>query len=40
MREFPEMVERTQEIIDERWSFWDPVLKANSEEWKETPHAT
>lgn len=40
MREFPEMVERTQEIIDERWSFWDPVLKANGEEWKETPHAT
>ena len=40
MRDFPEMVERTQEIIDERWSFWDPVLKANGEEWKETPHAT
>jgi pyruvate ferredoxin oxidoreductase beta subunit len=30
MREFPEMVQRTQEIIDDRWSFWKPVLDANT----------
>jgi len=30
MREFPEMVQRTQEILDDRWSFWKPVLDANT----------
>jgi pyruvate ferredoxin oxidoreductase beta subunit len=29
MMEFPEMVERAQEIIESRWSFWSEVLKAN-----------
>lgn len=29
MREFPEMVERAQEVIESRWSFWQPVLQAN-----------
>jgi pyruvate ferredoxin oxidoreductase beta subunit len=29
MRQFPEMVERTQELINVRWSFWAPVLEAN-----------
>ncbi|MBI2090703.1 MAG: hypothetical protein HYT78_18485 [Deltaproteobacteria bacterium] len=29
MTEFSEMVERAQEIIESRWSFWKPVLEAN-----------
>lgn len=40
MRELPEMLERTQEIIDNRWSFWDPLLQANGIECKERARAT
>jgi hypothetical protein len=29
------MVERAQEVIEARWSFWKPVLEANGKEWKE-----
>jgi pyruvate ferredoxin oxidoreductase beta subunit len=32
MRQLPEMVERTQDLIDARWSFWEPVLGVNREE--------
>ncbi|MBI3057967.1 MAG: hypothetical protein HYY81_01450, partial [Deltaproteobacteria bacterium] len=35
MSEFPQMVERAQEVIEARWSFWKPVLEANGKEWKE-----
>ncbi len=40
MREFPEMVKQTQEIIDSRWSFWEPVVEANGIEWKGELHAS
>jgi pyruvate ferredoxin oxidoreductase beta subunit len=39
MREFPEMVEKTQRLIDDRWAFWEPVLKANGVELEERPYA-
>ncbi len=29
MRRFPEMVQRQQQWIEARWSFWKPVLEAN-----------
>jgi pyruvate ferredoxin oxidoreductase beta subunit len=29
MRQLSEMVERTQDLIEARWSFWKPVLEAN-----------
>ncbi len=29
MRRFPEMVERVQDLLDARWSFWKPVLETN-----------
>jgi len=40
MRDFPEMVERAQEVIEARWSFWKPVLEANGIEWKEEARAS
>lgn len=40
MMEFPEMVKRAQEIIDARWSFWEPVIEANGIEWKEGARAS
>jgi len=40
MMEFPEMVEKAQEIIDARWSFWEPLLGAKGIEWKERPDAS
>ncbi|MFQ5682744.1 MAG: thiamine pyrophosphate-dependent enzyme [Candidatus Binatia bacterium] len=40
MRAFPEMLKRAQEIIDNRWSFWDPVLQANGVDWEERSHAS
>ncbi|MFQ5850172.1 MAG: thiamine pyrophosphate-dependent enzyme [Candidatus Binatia bacterium] len=39
MLEFPEMVERVQEFIDARWSFWQPVLTANGLSLERQPHA-
>ncbi|HZD42151.1 MAG TPA: thiamine pyrophosphate-dependent enzyme [Terriglobales bacterium] len=35
MRGFPEMVRQAQEILDARWSFWQPVLEANGIPHKE-----
>ncbi|MBI4525751.1 MAG: hypothetical protein HY695_18290 [Deltaproteobacteria bacterium] len=40
MREFPEMVQQTQEIIDARWSFWQPLIEANGLESKGELHAS
>jgi pyruvate ferredoxin oxidoreductase beta subunit len=39
MMGFPEMVEKAQQIIEARWSFWKPVIEANRIEWKEPTHA-
>ena len=38
MRELAEMVEKTQEIIEARWSFWNPVLAANQTNGEERIH--
>ncbi|MGE5816716.1 MAG: thiamine pyrophosphate-dependent enzyme [Deltaproteobacteria bacterium] len=35
LRSFPEMVQHAQEIIEARWSFWQPVLEANGIDYKE-----
>jgi pyruvate ferredoxin oxidoreductase beta subunit len=40
MREFPDMVQQVQEIIETRWSFWNPVLEANGIDWKEEARAS
>lgn len=40
MREFPDMVQQVQEIIENRWSFWNPVLEANGIDWKEEARAS
>ena len=40
MSEFPEMVEKSQDIIEARWSFWKPVLEANGIERKEGERAS
>jgi hypothetical protein len=38
MRALAEMVEKTQEIIEARWSFWNPVLAANQTNGEERIH--
>ncbi len=38
MMEFPEMVAKSQELVEARWSFWKPVLEANGLDWKESAH--
>ncbi len=38
MRQLAEMVEKTQEIIEARWSFWNPVLAANQTDGEERIH--
>ena len=40
MREFPDMVQQVREIIENRWSFWNPVLEANGIDWKEEARAS
>ena len=40
MREFPEIVQQAQEIIEARWAFWRPALEANGIEWKEEARAS
>ena len=40
MREFPDMIQQVQEIIENRWSFWNPVLEANGIDWKEEARAS